>query len=181
MSSWTQVQAALQKVFEASSGYAATWQNEPQRLVCQGGKATLEIKGLRRSGFVDDMVYESIDTVAMTLVPVARGYRVMRVTVTVESPGATPFEQAPWHVLEDFILRLRMPGVLAVLSSTCLGIVRINDVQTISATLNGQRVTRSVVDIDFAVGVEVRDCPLPYIDSVCFESPLLFSGEVVVT
>ena len=71
-------------------------------------------------------------------------------------------------LLEDFYFASAHVWRACCFVERCLGIVRINDVQTISATLNGQRVTRSVVDIDFAVGVEVRDCPLPYIDSVCF-------------
>ena len=137
--------------------------------MCQGGKATLEIKGLRRSGFVDDMVYEvnrhgRDDSCTGCSRPSRDAcYRYSRVAWRYSFRAS-----ALACCLRIFILRLRMSGVLAVLSSACPGIVRINDVQTISATLNGQRVTRSVVDIDFAVGVEVRDCPPPYIDSVCF-------------
>ena len=103
-----------------------------------------EIKrGLRRSGLSTIWCCRSLDTTTGTMVPVARGYRVMRhrdSRVAWRDSFRCKRLGMCWRIL------FCACGCLACLlfcRARVLGIVRINDVQTISAVLNEPEVTVS--------------------------------------
>ena len=168
---WARAQCAIKEVFDTASGLYSVWDGATPEPTTQGLRAVLSIAPALNRRFFDDLTFDKYDADNKTVTAVVRGRRILRLTASVETGSPVlDGQNATWVALEEFVARLRMPGVLALLSSACVGLVRIGNVTTIRSTVAGREGTKSIVEVDFAIGIEVEDCPMPTIETVTVQT-----------